>query len=101
MIYSVYNWDNGAYDYYENRQPMPVADAPPKTRATLGRTAQSSGLAADDIATALPKDVKHVGSGAEARGAIAVSGVSALEGPSWVKIGLLVGSAFLLMKVLK
>ena len=96
MIYSVYNWTKGRFDYYKDSLPMPVAESP-KSR-TIRQ--EKLGASPDGASESLPADAKLVGDGESAQGVIATSGISEGE-PTLLKIGLLGLSAYLLWKYVK
>lgn len=70
MLFSVWNYGNRAYDYYESGQRSGThAPTPPRARG-----ATSLGATPEQAAWPLPAGARLVGSGPEPRGRIATSG---------------------------
>lgn len=87
-IYSVFNYHNGLYGYYEGPGEVP----------TSGHFRAPRGLGGlpESLAVALPSSARYVGAGEEPKGVIAVKdddgyfGLNILTGAAWGLIGYLV-----------
>jgi len=120
VIYSVWNWDTGQYDYFRGD------GAKPGTKVA-GRRARGSGVGGvrlEDALPALPAGAVHIGAGPDARGRVAVeaagagAGASASSAPGathfqgfgadapaqpqnpWLTVGIVLGGAWLAYRLL-
>lgn len=93
----MFNYSSGLYDYYQDNKNLGVGATPPKKRLLGGNL----GVAPEQAALSLPSGAKKIGSGDAAKGVIATSGVTFFDSMDYVKIGLLLGSAVILWRVLK
>lgn len=80
MIFSVFNAESRQFDYYEGPEVGP-------SRAVIGPN-KNLGTPADEAGVALPIGASKIGSGIEARGRIARSGINWGQVTKWGMIGL-------------
>ena len=97
LLYSVYNYGSGLFDYYQDGKNLGVSDTPPKKRLAKG----GLGVSPEQAALSLPSNAKKMGSGDVAKGIVATSGVGSFDSMDYVKIGMLALSAVLLWHTLK
>jgi len=87
-IYSVWDWSNGRYNYYQasaHRKPRYGDEVqPPKPNYSLG---SSLGEEPDHSGNALPRGVRYLGNGHRAMGEIVSSVESELKNP-WTAVAL-------------
>jgi hypothetical protein len=103
MIYSVFDWDSGKYDYYRGvgdksgYRPVPhrVFNEP-----------NGKGVPIEAALPVLPHDAQKIGRGENARGRVAVTQAESLaaynplEKKPWVTLGLWVGAFIVGTKVI-
>jgi hypothetical protein len=70
MIYSVFNWDSGSYDYY-NGSGDKLGNRP-KARQVLNKPNAKHGVPVEAVLPVLPAGSARIGSGKQARGRIAI-----------------------------
>lgn len=69
MMYSVWNWNTGRYDYFRGDGPLPGTKAPSRARGS-----GVGGVRLEDALPLLPRDALKIGTGDDARGQVAVEG---------------------------
>lgn len=99
MIYSVYNYDARAYDYYEGSGPRGTHAGTPKIPPPKSQL----GASPDQAAWVLPRDARKVGSGDLPRGSIAAfAGADpTTDGPGVVQLGMYAVIAYVIWRALR
>lgn len=93
MMYSVWNWDKEAYDYYDGPG---VSLGDPVPSATRGNP-NGAGINLDAALPPLPSGARYTGSGSEAKGRVARTEIFSTQSRSIGVIGTALG-AFVLYK---
>ena len=70
MIYSHFNWDAGKFDYYEGNGDQ--LGNRPKARKVINQPNSQHGVPVEAVMPVIPAGARRVGSGAQAKGRIAV-----------------------------
>lgn len=95
MIYSVYNYDARAYDYYEGSGPGGTHVGTPK----IPPPKSELGASPEQAAWALPPGARKVGRGDLPRGSIAaLAGDPETSGPSAVQLGVYAVIAYVIWR---
>lgn len=98
MIYSIYNYDTHAYDYYEGNGPGGTHAGTPPIR----RPKSELGASPEQAAWVLPAGARKVGSGELPQGVVAsLSGEEADDGAVIVRIGVVGVALFFAWRFLR
>ena len=112
MIYSIYNWNTGQYDFFDSKEGERPGQRPlPRTKVNQPN---GKGYQPESLMPILPRDAIPVGSGDVAKGRIAVHwssaaaslgaykdpGESPLVHSPWLTLGLTVGGVLLSFRLL-
>jgi len=108
MMYSVWDWNTGRYNYFRGFGEAPGIKAKPRFHGD-GKT----GVQLEDALPLLPSGAVKIGSGEDARGRVAIERSALGEAPAvtsstktfyqespWLATGLLLGGIALFYKVL-
>ena len=97
MIYSVFNWDDGKFDYFADKTPNEAAPQPEKY---FPKKSSKIGHDPTEVLTKVPTGAKRIGRGDTARGRLASLGEVSLRSPV-IPLLLVSGVALLIWKFSK